>query len=479
MMWPVADESDRRDRVQRRREQVRRTRDDDPTRALRRPDLNAGTRSSHLPPSPPNPTPKRAEWDTGLPDSVDADESLANMVRGGPNPPVTPPPLNTAPGNERSPVAPRGRLDRPPPDRTAVGQRASQRTSLRDAARRTEQASRSNPRDLGVVGYSNAPGTRQPSTDAAPQPRRVGWSRPSTGRFRPRRLLKWIAIIAALGCFAEFGYLFWMVRSMDHVGTEGSLSGGSANILMVGSDTRTGTDQEGLVSGQRSDTLLVLRLNGSTATMMSIPRDLWVQLDGGGENRINVAYQRSPAALIRTIKSNLNIPIDHYMEVDFVTFASLVDALGGVTLDFPYPATDVKSGFLVTQPGPQRLDGTQALAYVRSRTYTEFVGDQQVVDPTGDLGRVQRQQAFLRSLMHELLGIRTPWTLNRAVGALTDGLRVDTGFGMLDLMRMAWALKGGSPTSIELPTTPFTTAGGAAVLSLRQSEAEEALAHFR
>lgn len=346
----------------------------------------------------------------------------------------------------------------PPPDRTRVGMPSVDRA--------------------GGVPPSGPP--LVPASQ--PEPAEKGRGRPRLPGFGPRRarrIIRWTAIIGVLLCLMEFGYLFWMVRSMEHVSTDGSLNGGSANILMVGSDTRTGTDQEGLVSGQRSDTLLILRLSGGSATMMSIPRDLWVQLDGGGENRVNVAYQRSPAALIRTIQNNLKIPIHHYMEVDFVTFALLVDALGGVTIDFPYPATDVKSGFLVTAPGAQRLDGTQALAYVRSRTYTEFIGDQQVVDPTGDLGRVQRQQAFLRSLMRELLGIRTPWTLNSAVSALTSGLRVDGGFGMLELMRMAWALKSGSPTSIELPTTPFTTSGGAAVLSLREPDADQALSHFR
>ena len=118
----------------------------------------------------------------------------------------------------------------------------------------------------------------------------------------------------------------------------------------------------------------MLRIQGSTATMMSIPRDLWVtNAKTGSAGRINAAYNDSPANLVRTVTRNLGIPIDHYVEVDFVSFSSMVDAMGGIDVAFPHPAFDTNSGLRIDTAGTQRLDGTQALAYVRSRHYTEVI----------------------------------------------------------------------------------------------------------
>ena len=78
---------------------------------------------------------------------------------------------------------------------------------------------------------------------------------------------------------------------------------------------------------------------------MSIPRDLFVTIPGReGQHRINTAYNDGPATLIRTVQQSLGIPLDRYIEINFVSFAGLVDSLGGVTINFPHPATDPKSG---------------------------------------------------------------------------------------------------------------------------------------
>ena len=108
---------------------------------------------------------------------------------------------------------------------------------------------------------------------------------------------------------------------------------------------------------------------------------------------------------------SLGIPVHRYMEVDFVSFAGLVDGLGGVTVDFENPAFDPKSGLNVTQSGPVELDGDQALAYVRSRTYTEVINGEQQVEPTGDLGRIERQQKFLRAVFSKLSDTKNPFAL--------------------------------------------------------------------
>ena len=92
--------------------------------------------------------------------------------------------------------------------------------------------------------------------------------------------------------------------------------------------------------------------------MMSIPRDLYVPIaETGGSQKINAAYNGGPRRLVLTVQQSLGIPIHHYLEVDFVSFAKLVDSLGGITIDFPHPAFDRNSG-LDVQRGRARSSST-------------------------------------------------------------------------------------------------------------------------
>ncbi|MFY8158564.1 MAG: LCP family protein, partial [Ilumatobacteraceae bacterium] len=125
------------------------------------------------------------------------------------------------------------------------------------------------------------------------------------------------------------------------------------NYLFVGSDSRVGADPSdadygnvgdaGDIGGQRSDTLMVLHYVKRTGTvsLMSIPRDLWVAI-GNGENeqRINTAYQEGTDVLVRTVQRALNIPIHHYVEIDFQGFKRIVEAVGGVNVCVEYPSRD-------------------------------------------------------------------------------------------------------------------------------------------
>ena len=159
------------------------------------------------------------------------------------------------------------------------------------------------------------------------------------------------------------------------------------NFLLVGSDSRAGADPdspdaggigtEADVSGSRSDTIMVMRRDKATgvASLLSIPRDLWVDIPGRGHSRINSAYNDGPAVLVQTVQQALGIPIHHYMEVDFFGFKDIVDALGGVEICFDYPARDEHTGLYVAEPGCHVLDGVQALAYARSRHYQEYRED--------------------------------------------------------------------------------------------------------
>jgi LCP family protein required for cell wall assembly len=265
--------------------------------------------------------------------------------------------------------------------------------------------------------------------------------------------------------------------------------GGGTNYLIVGTDTREGlaADMEnadvvigGGVSGERSDTVVLLRTGGDGNRMLPIPRDLYLPIAGtDGSNRINTAIQGGPERLIQTVQQSLGLPVHHYVEVDFVGFLDLVDALGGVDIEFDAPAFDTKSGLDIPEAGLQHLDQNQALAFVRSRAYTRIVDGREVVDGRGDLGRIERQQAFLRAVMHQAGAARNPFTVAKVGNAIASNLRVDDTIGFFDAIGLARKLSGLNPETVELPVTPIRTNGGAAVLQLVQPDADAALNRFR
>ena len=336
------------------------------------------------------------------------------------------------------------------------------------------------------------PASSAPAETPAPPRRPAPQARP-----RRRRVGPWKVVGIGLGALAVlvlFGLLFavWQFQRMDRVEVAHVLSpagGGGTNYLIVGSDGREGFDPNDPTAGavlgdgtaddptERSDTILVLRTTGDGAVMMSIPRDLWVTRPDGSEGRINAAYRQGPAALVQTVQG-LGIPVHHYLEVDFVTFAGMVDGVGGVPIELPHPARDLASGLDQPEAGMVTLDGSQALAFVRSRQYAELVDGSWRTDPTGDLGRVQRQQAFLRSVMSEVGSTRNPIELIRVSNSVAGGLRIDDRMGFFDALGLARRLRGLEPESVELPVYGFS-AGGASVLGLIQPDAEAALARFR
>jgi len=186
------------------------------------------------------------------------------------------------------------------------------------------------------------------------------------------------------------------------------------NILVTGSDNNscvdaddpsasTLLDRDGL--GQRTDTIMIIRVDPTTnsAAMLSFTRDLWVAIAGTDtKSRINGALvEGDPQRLIDTILLNFAIPIHHYIGLDFCGFTTLVDAVGGVAVPFEYAARDDHSGLDVPQPGCYTFDGDAALSYVRSRhyQYLDPVTNDYREDPSGDIGRIGRQQDFVRRLV--------------------------------------------------------------------------------
>jgi LCP family protein required for cell wall assembly len=295
-----------------------------------------------------------------------------------------------------------------------------------------------------------------------------------------------VVVLLALTPFIMLlGFGWWEFSRIPKVDVASALSTGGGrsgtNYLLVGTDSREGIDAAdpnsgafiaGEVSGSRTDTIMVLHMEGSATSLVSIPRDLWVKDPASGQmGRINSTFSAGPENLIRSVEA-LGIPIDHYAEINFTSFASLVDAVGGITVDFEYPAKDDNSGLVIEKPGANRLDGTNALAFVRSRYYMELIDGKWQVDATSDVGRTERQRAFLASLTNALVNERNPFSLVRIPSSVGSGLRIDTTISYPESLKLAWTLKDAKLTSVALPVRPRTTSGGTAVLELDNGSAE-------
>ncbi|MGY9073657.1 MAG: LCP family protein [Acidimicrobiales bacterium] len=264
--------------------------------------------------------------------------------------------------------------------------------------------------------------------------------------------------------------------------------GGGPTWLVVGSDSREGIDPDrpdagGLlgevIPGQRADAIILVRdVPGLGVQMLSLPRDLW--FDPPGDNnatRINGAYNQGATELIRLIDRELGIEVHRFAEIDLAGLDSVVDAVGGVTIEIPNPGYDASLGLRLDNAGPVELDGATALAYVRTRKWTEIIDGVEHFDGTGDLGRTQRQQAFLSALGSKVGEMRNPFALNEAASGIADAVRIDGEAGIGDLYRFAQMLRSAQPAT-QVPVVGHVTGGGAHVLLLGDG-ADEVLALFR
>jgi LCP family protein required for cell wall assembly len=276
---------------------------------------------------------------------------------------------------------------------------------------------------------------------------------------------------------------------------EASASGSVSNFLVIGSDTRAFVDNAQDASqfgsatsqrGQRSDTMMIVHVDPKRKRnlVVSIPRDLVVDIPGRGSQRINAAFNDGPQKVIDTVKANFGVRIQHYVEVDFAAFQGIVNAIGKVPVYFPYPARDRKSGLDVPAAGCQALDGRQALAYVRSR-YLEYRVDGRWRDasPRADLDRIDRQHEFLRKLADTAVraGMSNPLTASRIVDRIVAKLTVDTKMSRGDLLGLVNAFRKvdpNAPGALEMVTLP-NEPGGAGTLQLKQPDADAMLARLR
>ncbi|MGH1488903.1 MAG: LCP family protein [Acidimicrobiales bacterium] len=265
-----------------------------------------------------------------------------------------------------------------------------------------------------------------------------------------------VLIAAALSAALLLNYGYGRAAAINRVALGRSLTPVPANlepgervmnILLVGSDSSANLDEDDPIQigrqGERfGDVIIVAHIDerSSEIALLSFPRDLWVEMAGTGRSsRINRAFESGgPAMLIETIENEFEIPIHHYVNVDFAGFQGLVSAVGSVEMYFETPARDwnvnakpvprSQTGFIVEAAGCQSLDPEMALAYVRSRYYqTQNAAGRWVTDPTSDLGRIRRQQDFLKRVLKEAIqmGARNPFVLRDLVDAGLENVAID------------------------------------------------------
>ncbi|HET8929561.1 MAG TPA: LCP family protein [Acidimicrobiales bacterium] len=323
-------------------------------------------------------------------------------------------------------------------------------------------------------------------------------------------------IVVALSTAAVFGYVNTKLSDVQRLALSGALTesdptpGAPENFLIVGTDSDLGLAADdpalqgrGDVTGARGDTIMILHVDPKAhhAALLSLPRDLWVEIAGQGiHSKINSALGvggggiAGPTTLISTIENNFDIPIHHYVEIDFAGFENLIEAIDGVPIYFQtgvrdYDPADGLAHTAIDIPGPgcYTLDPQQALAYARSRhmQYQEVPGDPSTwtSDNGNDLGRIQRQQDFVRRVLQRAVtkGIRDPLVMNDLVDAGVKSVRMDENLSAGAIIDLGRTFRNFDPQDLEttqLPVYPQTI-NGAAALKLTMPEAEKVLAQFQ
>jgi LCP family protein required for cell wall assembly len=272
--------------------------------------------------------------------------------------------------------------------------------------------------------------------------------------------------------------------------------GAPANFLIIGSDTRAFVDNAGEANAfgskdnsARSDVMMVVHVVPSTGSVfvVSFPRDTYVDIPGHGKQLLNAAFEiGGPALTIQTFQQDFGIPINHYLAVNFIGFEKIVDAIGHVKIYFPTPARDFYSQLNEPVAGCHSLNGTEALAYARSRHYAIPKSDVTNPDPNNrddwnedplaDLDRIQRQQYFLRSLGQTAIahGASNPITAIRLTSAVVSSLTADKALSNSELKRLVRSFVGLDPATVEMTTIPVT-GGYNAPLVLQYPEAQPVL----
>lgn len=285
--------------------------------------------------------------------------------------------------------------------------------------------------------------------------------------------LGFVLVAASVGGYLYYQHLNDNLQTTDvaGAGTGGFKSDQAFNILVIGTDKRTGAGNESYGDKEsvgHADTTILFHVSKdrTNATAMSIPRDLMTDIpdcptkqpDGSVKTIPGTSYVRfntslgqagrDPGCTMRAVTQITGIPVDHFMMADFNAVKTLSSAVGGVPVCLGRDVDDEKSKLKLTK-GDHRLEGEQALAFVRAR-YAFGTGS--------DLDRIKTQQAFLSSMIRQMKSkdtLTNPKKLFSLAEAATEALTVDTGIGKLDkLMKLGTELKSVNPKNITFTTLP-------------------------
>ncbi|MEC4018755.1 LCP family protein [Streptomyces sp. H27-D2] len=316
---------------------------------------------------------------------------------------------------------------------------------------------------------------RSPRSPARPTAR---GSAPHRTGGRKRRWGLRLAGAASVGVLATSGIGHAMVTGLDatitrvdpfHGLTDRPKESDGTNFLLVGTDGRNritaAEKQKYRLGGQPchcTDTIMVVHLSADRgrASVISLPRDSYAEMPAHTDRisgkrhgphpvKLNAAYaEGGPQLTLRTVEHMTRIHIDHYLEVDFTSFMKTVDSVGGVQVCTAWPLKDAYTG-LNLPVGTSRLDGGQALQYVRSRH----------IDAGSDLGRMHRQQRFLAALIHKVTSsgvLLNPVKFNQVAATLLGSVRADHGFGSDEMAALGQAMRGFSAASSEFTSVPVS-----------------------
>jgi LCP family protein required for cell wall assembly len=283
-----------------------------------------------------------------------------------------------------------------------------------------------------------------------------------------------VVLLVAGGAWGLTGYINDTIKRVD-AGTSDSGTTGPLNILVAGVDQRTGLThhQEVMLHvgddvSTNSDTLMLVHVSAdrSRVEVVSIPRDSWVNIPGHGMSKINAAYGLGgPKLMVQTVENVTGLTINDYVEVNFLGFVKVIDALGGVNICLTQPVDDSYSG-LQLSAGEHHVDGITALAYARDRH--SFA--------TSDLARIQDQQKLLSSALTSAIHsglLANPVKLSSFISAAVSALTVDKN---LNVSALADQMRGISAQDVRFLTVPvansnYVTPDGEDAVELDQQAA--------
>jgi LCP family protein required for cell wall assembly len=317
-----------------------------------------------------------------------------------------------------------------------------------------------------MAGGKVSPGKRPPPPQAPAPPAPAGRGQSGRQVSAARRARQRRVLLLACGLMSSLVLLFaaaaWGLASYASgavgrifAGTAGGLNG-PLNVLLAGVDLRSGltADQQralhvGDVPSSNSDTLMLIHIaaDRSSVTVVSLPRDSWVLIPGHGMDKINAAFGLGgPRLTVATVERATGLTINDFIQVNFLGFVKVIDALGGVNICLPQAVDDPDSG-LHLSAGVHHVDGVTALKYARDRH--SFAAS--------DLTRITNQQSLLASLLQEAVSSGTlanPLRLSRFLAVVPSVIKVDRN---LDLTALADQLRGITPAGVRFLTVPLAS----------------------